>query len=339
MAVAKPGENARTRATKSSANKLVGVNRMSFWLRKLHRWVALVFAVPLFVVLVTGLVLSFEPWLVTSSAVPGSVKAERVVELIAQNDPSGQARGLVHRTYDRTLIIGSGRGTGIVVDAITGEKRPGISAMANLLNTTRRMHETLLLDLGWLVVASTIAMLVLVPLGLGMGWPRWSNNLSGWHKVTAWGLLPLVVLSPLTGLFIAWGITFTPPLAPVARSQPSQQISQPMKLSEAVQIVGRSKDLSTLVWLRPQGPGMVARIVEGGEYRTYRVTPNGLESLPRNWPRLLHEGNFAGASSALLNIVTSIALIGLLVTGVMIWGKRALRRQRQRAGRAAASPV
>ncbi len=112
-----------------------------------------------------------------------------------------------------------------------------------------------------------------------------------------------------------------------------------MKLSEAVQIVGRSKDLSSLVWLRPQGPGMVARIVEDGEYRTYRVTPNGLEALPRNWPRLLHEGNFAGAFSSLLNIVTSIALIGLLVTGVMIWAKRALRRQRQRAGRAAASPV
>ncbi len=305
---------------------------MSFWLRKLHRWVALVFAIPLVVVLVTGLILSFEPWLVVSSAVPGSVKADRVVEIIAQNDPSGQARGLVHRTYDRTLIIGGGRGTGIVVDAITGEKRPGISAMANLLNTTRRMHETLLLDLGWLVVASTIAMLVLVPLGLGMGWPRWSNNLSGWHKVTAWGLLPLVVLSPLTGLFIAWGITFNPPLAPGARGQP-------MKLAEAVRIVGGSKDLSSLVWLRPQGPGMVARIVEGGEYRTYRITPNGIEALPRNWPRLWHEGNFAGALSSLLNIVTSMALIGLLVTGVMIWAERALRRQQQRASRPAATPV
>ena len=319
-------------AAKCSENMVAEGNiKMSFWLRKLHRWVALVFALPLLVVIVTGLILSFEPWLVTTGAVPGSVKAERVVELISEYDPAGQARGIVHRTYDKTLIIGSGRGTGIVVDAVTGEKRPGISALANLLNTTRRMHETLLLDMSWLVVASTIAMLVLVPLGLGIGWPRWSNNLSGWHKVTAWALLPLLVLSPLTGLAIAWGITFNPPLAPGARGPQGQQ----MKLAEAVQIVGRSHDLSSLVWLRPQGPGMVARLVEGGEYRTYRVTPNGTEGLPRNWPRLWHEGNFAGAFSSLLNVVTSLALTGLLVTGVMIWGKRALRRSRQRAGRAA----
>ncbi len=304
---------------------------MSFWFRKLHRWVALAFALPLLVVLVSGLILSFEPWLVTSSAVSGSVKPERVVELLAQSDPTGQARGIVHRTYDRTLIIGGGRGTGIVVDAITGEKRPGISSMANLLGTTRRLHETLLLEMSWLVVASTIAMLVLVPLGLGMGWPRWSNNLSGWHKVTAWGLLPLVVLSPLTGLFIAWGISFTPPQPASARGQQGPQ----MKLTEAVQIVGRSHDLSNLVWIRPQGAGMVARVVDGGEYRTYRVTPTGTEAMPRNWPRLWHEGNFAGALSALLNVVTSIALIGLLVTGVMIWAKRALRRSKQRAGRTA----
>lgn len=308
---------------------------MSFWLRKLHRWVALVFALPLLVVLVTGLILSFEPWLVTGAVVPGSVKTERVVALLAQHDPAGQARGIVHRTYDRTLTIGAGRGGGTVVDVATGEKRPGISSMANLLGTARRMHETLLLDLGWLVVASTIAMLALAPLGLGMGWPRWSNSLAGWHKVTAWGLLPLVVLSPLTGLFLAMGITFTPPPDPGARGQQGP----PMKLAEAVAIVGRSHDLSSLVWLRPQGGGIVARVVEGGELRTYRVTPTGTEATPRNWPRLWHEGTFAGAYSSLLNVVTSLALIGLLVTGVMIWAKRSLRRSWQRAGRGAAMPA
>lgn len=308
---------------------------MSFWLRKLHRWVALVFALPLLVVLVTGLILSFEPWLVTGAVVPGSVKTERVVALLAQHDPAGQARGIVHRAYDHTLTIGAGRGGGTVVDVATGEKRPGISSMANLLGTARRMHETFLLDLGWLVVASTIAMLALAPLGLGMGWPRWSNSLAGWHKVTAWGLLPLVVLSPLTGLFLAIGITFTSPPAPGARGQQGP----PMKLAEAVAIVGRSHDLSSLVWLRPQGGGIVARVVEGGEFRTYRVTATGTEATPRNWPRLWHEGTFAGAFSSLLNVVTSLALIGLLVTGVMIWAKRSLRRSWRRAGRGATMPA
>ena len=81
---------------------------------------------------------------------------------------------------------------------------------------------------------------------------------------------------------------------------------------------------------------MLARIVEGGEYRVYNVTREGTTPTPRNWPRLWHEGNFAGMWSSLLNIITSVALIGLLVTGVMIWAKRALRRSRARAGGAAA---
>jgi uncharacterized iron-regulated membrane protein len=308
---------------------------MSYWSRKLHRWVALLFALPLVVVLVTGLILSFEPWLVTSAVRPGSLKPERVAELLAKHDAKGQARGIVHRAYDGTLTFGSGRGGGTVVDISSGEALPGPSRMANLLGTSRRMHETLLIDAGWLVVASTIAMLALTVLGLGMGWPRWSNNLSGWHKTTAWGLLPLVVLSPLTGLFIAWGITFTPPRAPASAAEKAA----PLRLAEAVQIVARSHDLSGLVWLRPQGGAVMARIVEGGEYKVYRVSREGTAPTPRNWPRLWHEGNFAGAWSALLNVVTSIALIGLLVTGTMIWAKRTMRRARQRSGRAIERPA
>lgn len=307
---------------------------ISQWLRKLHRWVALVFALPLAIVLVTGLILSFEPWLVTASVKPGSLTTEKVTALLAKHDPGGQARGIVHRTYDGTLTFGSGRGGGTVVDAATGAKIDGPSRTANFLGSTRRLHETLLIDASWLVVTSTIAMLVLVPLGLGMGWPSWSNTLSGWHKVTAWGLLPLVVLSPLTGLAIAWGITFTtPPSQPAA---PQQQGAQ-LRLAEAIAITGRSHDLSGLVWIRPQGGAIVARIVEGGEYRAYRVTREGTVAAQRNWPRLLHEGNFAGMWSSLINVITSFALIGLLVTGVMIWSKRSLRRMRSRQQRAAAS--
>ena len=37
---------------------------MKAWLLKLHRWVALLFALPLVFLLGTGLILSFEPWLV-----------------------------------------------------------------------------------------------------------------------------------------------------------------------------------------------------------------------------------------------------------------------------------
>lgn len=305
---------------------------MNAWLLKLHRWIALLFALPLVVVLGTGLVLSFEPWLVTRAIAPGTLTTARVEALLKQHDASGQARGIVHRSYDRTLTIGGGRGGGTVVDVPSGQVLPGPSGTANLLVTARRMHETLLLDATWLVIGSTVAMLVLATLGILMGLPRFSHTLSGWHKTMAWGLLPLIVLSPLTGLFIAMGITL---IAPSAGSPSAKEA--PLRLAEAVRIVGQKHDLSALVWLRPQGGGLRVRLVEGGEYRTYAVTRDGTTQTPRNWPRLWHEGNFAGGWSALMNIVTSFALIGLLVTGVTMWAQATLRRRARLAARPAAA--
>jgi hypothetical protein len=207
--------------------------------------------------------------------------------------------------------------------------------MANVLTTMRRMHETLLIDAGWLVTASTAAMLVLAALGTLMGWPRLSNTLSGWHKGMAWGLLPLVVLSPLTGLAIAMGITFQTPVARSPGGEPGA--GKPMSLVEAVRVVGKSHDLSGLVWIRQQRGRLLARVIENGEYRVYAVTPGGTRATSRNWPRLIHEGNFAGHWSALMNVVTSIVLIGLLVTGVWMWSARQVRRRRRRVAVAAAA--
>lgn len=304
---------------------------MKPWLLKFHRWIALVFSLPLAVVLVTGLVLSFEPWLVGRAIAPGSLTAAKVQGLLNQHDPGGKARSLVYRSYDSTLTMSVGRGGGTVVDVATGQKLAGPSALANMLVTTRRLHETLLIDAGWLVIGSTGAMLVLVLLGVLMGWPRFANTVSGWHKAMAWGLLPLIVLSPLTGLFLSFGITFTGS-PPVTAGAPGA----PMTLLQAVQVLGKDRDLSALVWLRPQGGRILARLVEGGEYRVYAVTPGGVTPTPRNWPRLWHEGNFAGAWSALMNVVISVAMIGLLVTGLWIWLRRQFSRRARRRARVAA---
>jgi uncharacterized iron-regulated membrane protein len=75
---------------------------------------------------------------------------------------------------------------------------------------------------------------------------------------------------------------------------------------------------------------LLTRLVERGEYRVYAVAPDGMTAMPRNWPRLWHEGNFAGAWSALLNLIASVAMIGLLVTGPLIWLRRRLRLQARR---------
>jgi uncharacterized iron-regulated membrane protein len=308
---------------------------MQAWLLRLHRWVALVFAIPLAIVLVTGLILSFEPWLIARAIQPGSLTADKVESLLKQHDPKGEARALVFRTYDRTLTMAAGRGaSGTVVEIDTARPLAGPTALASFMASSRRMHETLLIDAGWLVIASTAAMLVLAVLGVLMGLPRIANTLSGWHKGMAWGLLPLVVLSPLTGLLIAMGVTFAPSRAPApAGAPPAQQ----MRLPEAVRIVARSHDLSSMMWLRPQGGRLLVRLMEDGESRVYTVMREGTQATPRNWPRLWHEGNFAGVWSALMNVVTSFALIGLLGTGVLIWARRTLRLRARRAANSAAT--
>lgn len=295
---------------------------MKAWFLKLHRWVALVFALPLAIVILTGLVLSFEPWLVTNAIDPGALTPQQVQALLGKHDPQGQTRAIAYRSYDRTLTLRAGRGGGTVVDVATGEAQSGPSSAAGILGTTRRLHETLLIDAGWLVTASTVAMLLIILIGMLLGWPRFRNTLMGWHTGVAWCLLPLIILSPLTGLMISWGITFTaPPPAPAGRVAP-------LPLAEAVQIVGRDHDLSSLIWMRPLGDRLVARLAEDGEYRLYAVTRDGVTLLQRNWPRLWHEGNFAGVWSAAMNAIISVALFGLLVTGVWSWLRRQLRKKR-----------
>jgi len=304
---------------------------MTTWYLKFHRWIALLFSLPLVVVIGTGLVLSVEPWLVVRAIEPGTLTAAKVQALLDKHDAQGQARALSYRSYDNTLTIG-GRGGGKVVDAATGEARSAQPALAGLLGTMRRTHEHFIFDLGWVVAASSFAMLALALLGVLMGWPRIRNTFAGWHKAMAWGLLPLIVLSPLTGLFLAYGVTFSgaPPAA--ARAQ-----GPPPTLREAVGIAGANHDLSALVWLRPLGGRMALRVVEDGEYRLYAVTGTGTVALPRNWPRLWHEGNFAGVWSSLMNLVISVAMLGLLGTGVWMWLRRRLRARNRpaRAGRTA----
>jgi len=75
--------------------------------------------------------------------------------------------------------------------------------------------------------------------------------------------------------------------------------------------------------------------VKEGEYTLYAVTRDGTVAMPRNWPRLWHEGNFAGSWSALMNLVTSFAMIGLLVTGPWIWLRRQLTKRARRMDQAA----
>jgi hypothetical protein len=180
------------------------------------------------------------------------------------------------------------------------------------------------------VIASIFAMLVLIAIGLLMGWPRIRNTFSGWHQGMAWFGLPLVVLSPLTGLAIAYGVTLSMP-GPRERSEP-------VAIRDAVRMLGEKTDLSGLIWLRHRGGRLLARVNEGGVFRVYQVSTRGVMPASSNWPRALHEGNFAGLWSGLMVLITSFAMLGLLGTGLVIWARRNFRR-RNRVRTAEATPA
>lgn len=292
---------------------------MKPYLLRLHRWISLVFALPLLAVIVTGLILSFEPIAQSAAIRPGSLTLPAVEALLAKADPDGKAGGLAIAPHDGTLTVGGGPGApGKVFDLASGEPRAA-GRWSGLFNMSRGLHERLIGDLGWLVTASTIAMLVVIALGVAMGLPRLRNTLAGWHKGTAWFLLPLVILSPLSGLALAFGITLSTPLAPSGGA--------PVPLLQAVRMVAADHDLSALNSIRRRGPVMMARLWEGSELVAYSVTGNGLVRMPRNWPRLIHEGNALGVWTGTANVVTSVALLTLLVTGVWIWTRRTFRRR------------
>lgn len=297
-------------------------------LLRLHRWITFVFALPLLVVIATGLILSFEP--MTEGRRPAVALTEaRLLELVRTHDPQGAAVSLAIRGRDDALVLGS-PGRAMEIDLASGAVRAGEpSALAALYRWARPVHEHLIFDMGWLVIASTVALLVLAVLGLLMGWPRLRNTLGGWHTVSAWGLLPLVILSPLTGLMIVMGLGNSPP------PQGAQGGGGRVPLVEAVAMVARQHDITDLSSIRSRGGRMMARVVIDDRPITYAVTRAGLQPLATNWPRALHEGNWHLTWGPLANAVVSVLFLGLLGTGLTIWLRRTLRQRAIRRERLA----
>ncbi len=324
------------------------------YLLRFHRWITLIFAIPLLVVIFTGLILSFQPIVQTVAIKPGTLSFEKVDGLIARHDPDNKARGLFIDPYENSFsLIGVGPDGSVDVDLTTGADVEEDSQLSEWMSWSRRVHQRLIGSLGWLVNLSTAAMLVLAALGVAMGWPRIRNNVSGWHKATGWFLLPLVVISPLTGLFLAYNISFNPapPPAPAAAQQtgapaqgggPAQGApagrrgpqAATMPIRDIVQLVAKDHDLSTLTSIGNRGGRMLVRLNDGGWLKVYTVTPQGLTPATNNWPRLIHEGNWSGIWGGLINVITSVALLGLLFTGLFIWARRTFRKRpaRNRSG-------
>lgn len=293
---------------------------------KLHRWIALTFAAPLLVVLVTGLFLSFQPLLQSANVQRGAVTLEKLEGWMNRHDPQNKARSLRIDWFQNVVSIGNEVDLDIKTGAVVEEDH----WLSEIMGASRGIHQRLIGDLGWLVLASTIAMTVVMIIGTFLGLPKLANTISGWHKAMAWFLLPLLLASPITSLFMAAGISFSTPSA--------TQRSQPLPLREALRVVAASHDPSTIEWIRQRGQRQLVRISDGSSQTTYMVTREGLRPAGTNLPRTFHEGTFWGIWGGVMNVILSFAFLGLLGTGFVIWLRRKLRPRRRVRGPAMATP-
>ncbi|MGL4325492.1 MAG: PepSY domain-containing protein [Beijerinckiaceae bacterium] len=298
-------------------------------LLRLHRWITFVFALPIAVLIVTGLILSFDPIMQTSSISPGSLTAAQLTDIVKKADPEGKARGISIRGYEGFASIALANGDTSERELATGEEiDDGDDWLSEFMGSSRRVHEHLIGDLGWLVIASTWAMMVLMVIGVLMGLPFIRNTVGGWHRMMAWVLLPLLIISPLSGLGIAHGISLSGPAPQIDRT--------PVPLLDAIAIVAQKHDISGLTSIRTRGGRLMARIYENNELKAFAITKDGTVLLPRNWTRTIHEGNWAGAISGWLNVLTSIAFLALMGTGIFIWARRTLKMRKMKQRKAAA---
>jgi hypothetical protein len=295
-------------------------------LLRLHRWIFLSFSIPLAVIIFTGLILSFQPILQTAGVKPGSITLAQIEGYLAAHDPEGKARGLRIDHFEKTLAIqGAGPDGSVEIDLRTsGEAEEDESWISEWISWARPVHEHFVYDLERMtkvpiVLISTIGMLVGMLIGIFMGIPRIRNTISGWHKATAWFLLPLLALSPLTGVFMALRITF---------SEPSGR-TQAAPLRDAVHMIAEKHDLSGLQSIRSRGGRQMALVTEGPSRFTYNVSKEGLRLAPANWPRTFHQGDFFGIWGGVMNVVLSLAFILLLTTGVWMWSRHTFRRRRR----------
>lgn len=295
-------------------------------LLRVHRWIFIALAIPLAIIIFTGLILSFQPVLQTAGIKPGSITLTQVESYLSKHDPQSKAHQLCLDHFEKALSIRGAGGT-VDIDLNTGGEAKKRSWITELMAWARPVHEHFVFGLEEItklpiVLLSTICMIFGMAAGALMGLPHIRNSIAGWHKITAWFLLPLLLLSPLTGMFMALRITF---------SSSTGQASAAATLIDTVRMVAQKHDLSGLQSIRSLGGRQITIVSEGNSQFTYIVSKDGLRPAPSNWPRIFHQGDFLGVWGGLMNVVLSLAFTLLLGTGVWLWGRRTFRRRRRTA--------
>lgn len=287
-----------------------------------HRWLTLALAPVFLLILLSGAILAFKPILQDRSAAPAVVEARTLMEALDAVDPQGVAAMLTVLPDGKTIELKS-RGPGVKGGFDIATHAPTtVDSGFDLFAVALDLHKHLLVGAGVVVEIATYVMVAILALGLFLGLPKLRNTLMGWHSGLGWLALPLVALTPVTGLLMILhiGTPTLPALEPAA---------QPLPLARAIEAASAQAELTGLVAARRfrQGSVLLTAATREGTMR-YLVSGTGKVVPLTTGPGLvkqLHEGTWAGAWSGALNFLSASVLMGLMITGLYSW----LRRQRQ----------
>ena len=318
--------------------------RLKSRLFKLHRWTGLAL-MPLFLLIaLSGMVLAFKPILATDKAdaattsVVAPVSPEKVGALLDTIDPQGGKVGAVrvdprHNTLDvksRDQYL-AGR-----YDLASGDKlqEQAEDDGGDLFEIAEHLHKGLLLDADLLTQIAAYLMLGMILVAPLLAWPRFKANLMGWHRTLGWGLLPLLLMLPLSGILMSLHVGM-----PEVPGMHEQEARQPLSLSGALRRAA-SQGLDNLSFARRlPNAAILLTAGTGASQRMLVVTTQAVTAIdPRdNLVKSLHEGTWAGSLSGTLNLIGAAALSLLSFTGFISWLSRA--RKRRRAATRTAPPA
>ncbi len=309
-----------------SMDPTMSLSAIKPFLVRLHRWAALVLAPVFLLIILSGTVLSFRPIvsdIATASAAAGAVDTTALQQLISRLDGGGGVTSISVANGGAAVDVASGSAdVAGRWDVQAGTRSAAPTSSVDVFGIAEKLHKSLLLGLGFVVEAASFVMLAIMIIGPFLSLLRFRNSVIGWHRAVGWCLLPLSIIAPLTAVMIVLGIG-------EGARQPLPKASQPVSIAQALTVAGKDIDLAHLVSARTfRGGTVLLQTAEG----SYAVTDAKAVPLTggKGLVQQIHEGTWAGAWSGALNVVISLILLALTVTGVLSWFRR-FRRERRAA--------
>ncbi|MBK1735972.1 nitric oxide synthase [Halorhodospira abdelmalekii] len=308
------------------------------FLRFLHRWLTLLFAPLLLLVLATGALLALQPVIDSVQGSPAAGEPAALAELraiVERHDPEQRTRA-IHLEAGGIAVFEKSEAGSRSVHLYRLEDGAGLgerSTGADLFRTVRHLHTDLLLDLDWLVEVGGYALLAILILGPWLAWPRLRRGLNHWHNGLGWLTLPLVLTLTVTGVLLArdWG---TPTLPVIDREAPRIPVIEAFDGLEAAGVTAihamERKERSAWIVHGSDAEGRRDVVIQ-------RDATTAIAPYP-GWIRAIHGGTWAGPWSGLLNLLVATTLLFLLISGLWLWARRWVG-ERRRADRGAETLV